>query len=466
KVNMFVGWIVFTLAPLLASGDKEVTYCVDVVFVLQTSCNLDDSLVNGATQFIISLVGEVSDDEDSTMTLITYDEVAKEVISPQIPSKFITSLKKGISRGDSCPNNFMAKTADALDLVDTNNYFSDGKTKRGKMVVVLSDGVSFDLKTNMIATLTKTTTAIKNLQSKGVIFATFEFYDYIQGRDDDRKGDDEYALYNPVLRMDFDADHRLSFVNVLSKCESEDKPPECRVPTLDLIYVIDRSLSIAAEDISKVKDFLVQLSRKIMSTSVETWIGALSYNSKQIPELNLQGNKVQRDIEGIVKALEAIPTTTSDGTYSHKAIQYARTQMTYLNNEHNRQDAQNLIIMITDGVTNIKPYLNKDPKKQDKYSHLTIKEAGKLTSGRTDLVLVGLPNMPALRLLESDKKKDKELGKAKIEAGKNEWKGMIENRYPGDKEKLETNLFFLNSMDDLLNRFDDILATVCKMKSL
>ncbi|CAH1793827.1 unnamed protein product, partial [Owenia fusiformis] len=392
--------------------------------------------------------------------------VAEEVISPKIPAKFLSSLEKGISRGDHCPNNFKAKTADALTLVDSKKYFSaDGK--RGKLVVVMSDGISFDMKSNIDATFKKTENAIGNLQKKGVKFGTFEFYHSIKwGDDDDRRGDDEYSLYNTALRMDFSQDYKLNFVNALRKCKNEDEPVEvCRVPTLDLIYVIDRSLSISADNIEKVKEFLVQLSRKIMAKSKDTWIGALSYNYKVIPELNLRGNDVKRDIEGIVKALEDIPTSTAKGTYSHKALKVAQESIRYLNKGENRHDALDLIIMITDGVTNIKPYLTaKTPR--DKYSNFTIKAAKQLKTGKIDLIVVGLPNIQAQGNLNSGDDDQKEIAKQKIAAAKAEWEGMIGAVYPNDPEKKSTNLFTLDSMEELLEEFDSvILETVCKMES-
>ncbi|CAH1793830.1 unnamed protein product, partial [Owenia fusiformis] len=469
-LDMFFGWIIFTLTPLIASGDKEESYCVDVVFVLQTSCNLvsryDRDIVDDATQIIRRFVDQVSTDKNSTMTLITFDEVAEEVISPQIPSKFLSSLEKGISRGDHCPNNFKAKTADALTLVDSKKYFSvDGK--RGKLVVVMSDGISFDMKSNIDVTFKKTENAIGNLRKKGVDFGIFEFYHSIEwGDDDDRRGDDEYSLYNTALRMDFSQDYNLDFVNALRKCKNEDKPvKECRVPTLDLIYVFDRSLSISPDNIEKVKEFLVQLSRKIMAKSKETWIGALSYNYKVFHEFNLRGNDVKRDIEDIVEALENISTSTAEGTYSHKALKVARESIRYLNKEKNRTDALDLIIMITDGVTNISPYLTSSSPR-DKFSNFTIKAAKLLKTGKIDLIVVGLPNIQAQRNLNSGDDDEREFAKKKITAANAEWEGMIGAVYPNDPEKKRTNLFTLNSMEELLKEFDSvILDTVCKMES-
>ncbi|CAH1793825.1 unnamed protein product [Owenia fusiformis] len=392
--------------------------------------------------------------------------MATEVISQQTPTKFAKKLAKGFKRGSNCPNNMKAKTADALNLVDTHNYFSDD---RGKVVVVLSDGVSFDLKTNMAATLTKTKTAIENLKIKDVQFATFEFYEYIKGSDDDRYGDLEYNLYKPLVRMDFDSDYRQRFVDVLFSIDSFICPPEdepiteppivCRVPTLDLVYIVDRSKSIAAADIDKVKAFLVELSKKILNDSPDSWIGAISYNIQMIPEIYLQGNGLKRDAATILKELQSISNSTGIGTYTHKALQYVKSNKWFLSNGDNRKDATNLIILITDGVTNIKPYLSKNPKAQGKFSHMTVRAAGSLKSV-ADIITIGLPNMPAQRLLQGDKKKQI-LGQAKIDAGLKEWNDMIVARYPDEPNKLKTNLFTLDTMDGMMQRFDDILATVC-----
>ncbi|CAH1793823.1 unnamed protein product [Owenia fusiformis] len=347
---------------------------------------------------------------------------------------------------------------------------------RAKIVVVLSDGVSFDTKTNMDATLAETKAEIKRLQSQGVTFATYNLYEYIRTANDDRSLQLEYNLYKPILQMDHNNDFRDQFVKALFDldgfiCEDKvtDPPPTeapivCGVPKLDVVYVIDRSKSIAETDINKVKDFLVELSRKILQTSPESWIGALSYNHiVPIPEMFLQGPGLKRDENTIIKGLKDIGTNTDWGTYTHKALKYARTNINYLNNNKNRKDAMNLIILITDGVTNVLPYLTKNPKKQGKFSKPSVIEAGHLKP-TTDLILIGLPNKPAEKLLQGSPK-DRILGQAKIDAGEKEWKDMIAARYPDDPKKLKSNFFKLETMEGLMERFNDILATVCGSSS-
>ncbi|CAH1797466.1 unnamed protein product [Owenia fusiformis] len=455
--NMVFVWLNFAfLAPLIVKGQKSGIECVDIVFVLQTSCDLDPALVQGVqTSFIGKVAKQMSTNKNSTMTLITYDDIAQVQISALSPGAFLEQLGDGFKGGDNCPRATKAITAGALTLVDFKNYFSED---RGKIVVVLSDGISFDKKSNMDITLERTKTAIRNLQNKGINFATFEFYE--EDPDDDRIGNLEYEEYNPIIKMNTGDDFTQTFIDsVTENTRSLDcghKIPEivCREPILDIIYVIDRSNSIDSSDIARVKTFLQDLTAQILKTSKETWIAAISYNSDVYVEVPLTGEGAIRDASGIIKKLGEIITETALGTYTDKAINYAYSKHAF------RSEANRWVILITDGVTKHAPYTNG----KKSFSHLTVHEAKWLRERDIDLLILGLPNMKAKKILDNPESSETEINRAmnKVKAGRKEWEDMIWARYPENfEEKKKTNLFTLESMDEMRTKFNDILTSVC-----
>ncbi|CAH1793822.1 unnamed protein product, partial [Owenia fusiformis] len=458
KQKMFWTWTVFIfMAPLLAKGQKG-KLCGDVVFALQTSCNLDKWIIDNAQTFMTSIAMKLSDHQKSTMSLITYSDNAAEVIAPRSPAKFQKTLSNdGIKRGDDCPNNMKAITAKALQLVRPTS----DKTVADKLVVVLNDGISFDRKSNMDATLDQTKQGINKLKANGAKFATFNLYNDIKEIDDDKNLELEYELYDPIFEMDFGADYRDQFVNKLFGmdgflCTESDvpqttTPPPCVVPTLDLMYVIDRSESISEENIEKVKKFLIHQSKSIIEDSPDTSIGAISYNRHSYTELNLT-----QDSTIIEKALRNISNTTGKGTYTDKALKKARLVLEGLVNNDNHQYHTKLIILITDGVNNKYPLLSKtvtSAAEQTKYSKFTINQA-KLLAPDIDLMIIGLPNTRSL-------KKNDTMAQAKFNASRAEWNGAIVARYGEGTNKLKTNLFPLENMAGMKDRFAEILDSVC-----
>ncbi|CAH1793820.1 unnamed protein product [Owenia fusiformis] len=431
KWNMF--WsltvLIFIVLPL-AKGQKG-KLCGDVVFVLQTSCNLKGRIIDGMQSIMSGIAMKLTDHQNTTMSLITYSDNAAEVIAPRTPAKFQKTLSNdGIKRGDNCPNNTKAITAKALRLVDIQT------SDRAKVVVILNDGISFDLKSNMDDTLEQTKAEIKRLNDNGVMFATYPLYDFIRADNDDKDLQLEYEFYNQILQMDPTTDNSDRFINALFNmegflCPAPDAPltttPKPCVPRLDLMYLIDRSKSIAPKNIEKVKQFLIALSKKIIGDSPETWIGAISYSHANFikTELDIARHNSWEDIE---KALRNMPTTTRKGTYTDEALAKARRELEKLDdNDNTRKQIPNLIILITDGVTNKYEYLSTDPKDQTKYTTFTTNQAKLLapreriklgpTSG-TDLMIVGLPNIPGKEMLQSTNEKKRELGQAKLDAGR------------------------------------------------
>ncbi|CAH1793821.1 unnamed protein product [Owenia fusiformis] len=437
----------------LVSGEL----CGDVVFVLQTSCNLDALIIDNAQAFMTSIAMELSDHQKSTMSLITYSDNAAEVITPRSPAKFQKTLSNdGIKREGDCPNDMKAMTANALQLVSQTS----DKTVVDKLVVVLNDGISFDRKSNMDATLEQTKQEINKLKANGAKFATFNFYEDIKENNDDKNLQLEYELYDPILEMNFGADYRDQFVKKLFGmdgflCAMSDEPPAnlppCVVPSLDLMYVIDRSVSISPENIEKVKQFLIDLSKRIKEESPDTSIGAISYNRHSFTELNFT-----KDLATIEKALRDISNTTRKGTYTDEALEKARLVLEGLVDNGNQQHHTKLIILITDGVTNHYPFLSKTDTSaaaQTRDTKFTINKA-KLLAPDIDLMILGLPNIRSL-------KKNDTMAEAKFNASRGEWNGAIEARY-GDENRLVTNLFTLEKMEGMADRFEGILDSMCR----
>ncbi|CAH1776672.1 unnamed protein product [Owenia fusiformis] len=235
------------------------------------------------------------------------------------------------------------------------------------------------------------------------------------------------------------------------------------MPPLDIWYIIDRSASMDGPTIEAVKDFLLKLSSWIYKhLSRNTWIGAVSYNDKIHPEFDIG----PRSLSSLKLELNDIPNTTEMGDYTQSALEYARTKIEYLDREKRRQINTNLIILLTNGATNVKPYVANDSTIQDKYSHLAITEAAKLKPD-LDLMIIGLPHKVALRLVQSEDVNQAQLGRAILDAAKNEWNAMIKAVYQSDRAKLHSNIFTLNYVNELLQLdvFGYISQEVCRLAS-
>ncbi|CAH1774327.1 unnamed protein product [Owenia fusiformis] len=380
------------------------------------------------------------------LSLITYSKDAEEIIHKKTAAEFKTALTQTDIHGGTTCNYLKAETYKALSMVRNGTYFDDvqdkdGKTiPRGKFVVVLTDGISFDRKSNMAEALSKTKEQIELLRGShgGIKYITLHF-DVTQPGDT-RLGNVEIDAYDPVTRLSLtESDPLPALMLSLSKyiCEKKDVPVSCN-NTLDIVYIMDRSKSINVKDIKFVKQFFIDLTEKLMSAAPDTNIGAISYFGQIIHEFKLGEFKTK---EEVIEAIGLIPEKTGKYTHTNYALERARTHKDYFgiargkepDGIRNRKEFGDVIVLSTDGRT----WLRYGGKNE----HVTPTQGKLNVKAGIQQVIIGLPNANDLK------------------DGIIEWEKVQPN--PNLIFNLQTEDYTPESFKKLLTITSEISATAC-----
>ena len=117
---------------------------------------------------------------------------------------------------------------------------------------------------------------------------------------------------------------------------------------MDIIIILDSSTSVGDDNYNKMKSFCKDFLKNADLDSGNVRVGIVSYSTGVHIEFNLNTYSTSKDI---IAAIDAIPyrygsTNTADG------LKTMRTQM-YTAANGDRKDVPNVVIILTDGVSNI-----------------------------------------------------------------------------------------------------------------
>ena len=117
---------------------------------------------------------------------------------------------------------------------------------------------------------------------------------------------------------------------------------------MDIIIILDSSTSVGDDNYNKMKSFCKDFLKNADLDSGNVRVGIVSYSTGVHIEFNLNTYSTSKDI---IAAIDAIPyrygsTNTADG------LRTMRTQM-YTAANGDRKDVPNVVIILTDGVSNI-----------------------------------------------------------------------------------------------------------------
>ncbi|KAH9490760.1 Collagen alpha-6(VI) chain [Bulinus truncatus] len=141
----------------------------------------------------------------------------------------------------------------------------------------------------------------------------------------------------------------------------------------DIIFLLDASSSIGATDWKKQVAFASNLSQEFSFGPTGNLFGAVIFNSvpTKIFDLNTYSNQT-----AVANAILGIAYPSASGTYTDAALAYIRTSDMFGTSSGGRDNAQNILIIMTDG--------------QSYFPNLTILEAQKLKDTGVSIVAVGI----------------------------------------------------------------------------
>ncbi|CAH1802658.1 unnamed protein product [Owenia fusiformis] len=388
-----------SLLSTYGHADDPLQYCADIVFMVQTSCTLTPTSLQIASMFMAKTAELVTDKYGSTrLAVVKYSKDVSEILPLLAAEDFLDQLNTSKLYGeDDCEEN-MAQTYDALDFIRNGGYFNqpfEMKTlkerpeSRGKIVIVLNDGVAFQRKGNMEQAFEKTKSSITALhQEIGVSYMTLEFF--IRQSGDERFGSEEMALYQPNLAMmSMDENPFDKFKSALLRytCTHEDevitttttkpkpttttttpkptttttttpKPTTTTTTTtatatptttqrpiepevcVDVVFGIDISCSLEVSNITKAFEISQQIMDSFGSTSQ---FGGLNYDETVVDTFLFT-----RNVESAKQSVGNFRTkAVACGTKTIAAIAKARSD--YFDSQSDDPDHKNLIILFGDG---------------------------------------------------------------------------------------------------------------------
>ncbi|KAK0050616.1 serine-rich adhesin for platelets, partial [Biomphalaria pfeifferi] len=164
------------------------------------------------------------------------------------------------------------------------------------------------------------------------------------------------------------------FVEETARTLPEDVIISCGNSTKsDIIFLLDASSSIGASNWLKQVQFASKLVQNFSVGPNANQFGAVIFNSHptKIFDLNAYSNET-----GVANALLSIQYPFTSGTYTDVALSFVRTNDLFGTAQGGRDEAQNILLVITDG--------------QSYFPTLTISEAQKLKDAGVSIVTIGI----------------------------------------------------------------------------
>ncbi|CAH1801332.1 unnamed protein product, partial [Owenia fusiformis] len=294
-------------------------------------------------------------------------------------------LKKDKSRPDECKT----YTWDALKLArESASLFGgvDKNSKREKILMLITDGVPLDKQGNRKIKANETLAEGKANKKAGIKTMVFT----VKNSNGVLPSKDFFEQLAYSVRWTFQVENELveSFkIIVFPRLARFTCQYKCHVP-IDLIYVMDRSISITPPNIKKMKEFYKVITKSfsignlLPKANPKTSVAMLSYNSEVY--LHFTGSNCS-DTACVLEMIDGIPETREDFTVTNLALREVE-RIVPLYTRNGKYGIRPVVILSTDG--NTWPVGANDIAS----SRLSIAAADRLRAWGIDTVVIAAPN--------------------------------------------------------------------------
>ena len=152
----------------------------------------------------------------------------------------------------------------------------------------------------------------------------------------------------------------------------------CSNPEIDMVYVIDGSYSVGAENFNEIKDFIQKLNERFVIGTNDVRIGIQEYSSRSTGMYSVQLGEADKN--GNIDLLNDVVANMpylGGGTFTGEALKRARTVM-LTDAKGDRINIPDILILYTDGVAS-------DTEEQ-------LKEAAQLKQNGVKIICVAIGN--------------------------------------------------------------------------
>ncbi|CAH1796594.1 unnamed protein product [Owenia fusiformis] len=292
RTKMFSSVIALALAALIvpAYGQTAGGACMDLVFALDTSCSTSSDQQRKAKEIMIDIVSSAEITigiNDTRVAALTFNKGTQhQFYLDKYDNK--NDITNAIDSIPTAPVGCRTHTFNALKKIaeDYLSLLENGqRAERPDIVVLFTDGVTYPIKKQH-----KTLEYAQALKDMGVLVFIVEM-----NNERNNDGRPEYnaiasqPLADYLIMMNEDVPKRF-FAKVPrpEECLPE-APPTCDVKQ-DIVMVMDKSNSIAEENLDTIIDFFVKVASSFEITPDTTRISAISYNKQVQTHFLLDGH--------------------------------------------------------------------------------------------------------------------------------------------------------------------------------
>ncbi|CAH1791563.1 unnamed protein product [Owenia fusiformis] len=367
--------------------------CMDIVFVIDRSCSIPEAdLVNEYRVIESAITGIAGFGPDKTrVALVTFDDGARIVFDfndDQTREGLLNKLDE-LKQDTTQPDRCKTFTWEALKLTRTHPNLFGGVEKnsdREKIIMILTDGVPFENEKNREEVTNKTIKEGELNDADGIKTMVFT----IKNKKGNLPPKELFEKLAYTMRWMFQVEDALvdQFeIRVFPLLARFTCPYSCS-EAIDLIYVMDRSISIIVDNIKKEKDFFKLVTESFSIGDIRSKadpkasVAMLSYNRnvyKHFTGLDCS------DSTCVLSKIDQIPNTHDNFTVTNLALEEVKVIV----NQYTRKGLNGIhpvVVLSTDGNTwKVGANSISSPK-------VSIAVADELRVRGIDTVVVSVPN--------------------------------------------------------------------------
>ncbi|CAH1779114.1 unnamed protein product, partial [Owenia fusiformis] len=293
--------------------DKPKIAPINLCIAIQKSCTVSYSEVKWAYEHAKGLIKTINN--AAMISTVIYSDKAK--VQPKIrrlQGKRVKGalLRKFKPKKDEECEDCKSNTKDAIQKCWEE--FNRTKNTLQDVMIIYTDGVSFDTRFNLAEERNNTLKKAKESHEKNIQTFVIKY----KNQKGSIKGDVEWnALNNPGVLKDLQHPEPMSLTKdfkastfLTDYCEAipdcTQKPPQCG--KIDLVLIIDRSNSIQFSDIKRTIKFLSNMVKNLQVDSDHIRVGIISYN--QIVYVHSDVNEALSKVE-VLARIDEIPSSNA-----------------------------------------------------------------------------------------------------------------------------------------------------------
>ncbi|CAH1791562.1 unnamed protein product [Owenia fusiformis] len=381
--------------------------CIDIVFALDRSCSIPEEDLHNEYRIIEETINGIAGfgRNKTRIGLVTFDINARVVFGFNDEA---TSTREGLlaklrelKREGTAPDRCKTFTWEALKLAREDPRLFGGVDKnsdREKIIMLVTDGVPFETEKNREEMADETIAEGALNDAAGIKTMIFT----LKNKQGNLPPKNIFETLVYSMRWMFQVEDALvqEFeVRVFPLLARFTCDYICNEP-VDLIYVMDRSVSIEIKNIQKVKDFYKKLTVAFdcgnirNRTHPKTSVSMISYNRNVYHHLDATDCP---DGDCILDKIDAIPSTHEYFTVTNLALEEVKTIVNQFTRHGGSRGIRPVVILATDGNTWKVDATSRAPPS------LSIGVADELRARGIDTVVVSVPNhrdKPGLKELE------------------------------------------------------------------